>query len=421
MCGIIGFISKDKTFKNAGRAVVEQYQRQHHRGSRGFGHIAIEKNKVTVERAVEPTKAILDTYMSKAPIQFFHHRMPTSTDNELEQTHPMLVSHDELSHDYLMIHNGVIRNTDKLFKIHTEELGYIYKTLKPGHTQYYKKFNDSESLAIETARYFDGRSDEIAALGTIAFILVQLDKTNGKPLQIFWSRNTGNPIEMVETKTGLLIASEVFHEDAELVPEFTFEVIDLKEYFKASKTKSHKSIIKLIKAGDATYAKPPAPVVPANNYSYQHRMGFGGAGTKTQSLPAPTSSGKDDERSLEIDAYDTLSPRERAFTRMAERVIADIEVSVYDFFGELAYNDVGDDEITKIASELNDLLLEKKEIAAKKVRKHYDAQEDAELGELLDYNSGYLDNDDEEDEAVYTASVNDRANSSQKRFEAIID
>jgi predicted glutamine amidotransferase len=427
MCGIIGFIPKNPKFNKTGKEIVTQYQRQMGRGSRGFGLMSIYQNKVEIDRATEPTKAILDSYMSQAPIQFFHHRMPTSTENELEQTHPFLITHDELAFDYYLLHNGVIRNADELLKIHTEELGYVYRTLKTeakGSSYYYstyKKFNDSEALAVEAARYFDGKSNEIGAMGTIAFVMLKMTKKTHKPVELIWSRNGGNPIEMVQTKEGLLIASEVYHEDAELVPDNTFEVVDLNKYFNSKK--SHSNIIKLIKAGDANYKTPP-PVAPVTRPA----VGFGShtLPEKTSSNATTTSasktSGKDDERDDEV-IYAT--PREKAFARMADRVIADLTEEIYVFFENLAYADATDDEIMSLANDFNDVLIEKAEIARNKVRPFYDHKEDQEMGHLLDFDDtpdahAAIDEDDE-DYASYSASVNDRADEQTKRFQHLID
>lgn len=429
MCGIIGFIPKNPRATNSGKFVIEQYQRQLSRGQRGFGHMSIFPNKVIIERATEPVKALMDARDSLAPIQFFHHRMPTSTDNELEQTHPFLVSHDELDYDYYLLHNGVIRNADALMKVHTEELGYVYKTLKRAESSYmgyqstYKRFNDSEALAIEAARYFDGESKEIGALGTIAFILVQMTKKTHKPLNVIWSRNKGNPLEMVETKHGLLIASEVYHEDAELVTDSTFEIINLNEYFKNKK--SHSSVIKLIRAGEATYKvePPPAPVTRSIAPATQSSMGFGQHTVPSKDTTTSTKSlGKDDEREVEH-----LTGRERAFMTMAERVIADISTEIYDFFEELAYDDVSDGEIILIANDLNDLLLEKKEVAKDKVRPHFDAKEDNDLNSLMDFDDMPEAHAVEDEDDVLTPyrsgvlSLNERADASRKRFEEMTD
>lgn len=432
MCGIIGFIPKNNKNTNTGKLVIEQYQRQLQRGQRGFGLMSIFPNKVIIDRATEPSKIIIDTYLSQAPIKFFHHRQPTSTENEMEQTHPFLIEHDELKYSYYLLHNGVIRNAEELKKQHTEELGYLYKTYRPlssGYTAYsaYKTFNDSEALAIEAARYFDGQSEKINALGTIAFILVRMEKKTHKPIEVIWSRNGGNPLEMVETKEGLLIASEVYHEDAELVPEFTFEVIDLKKYFNAKK--EVKSIIKLIKAGEADYAVPPPPPPPAPITTYnpntQRSMGFG-----THSIPQKTETSKktsDDSFVVPEDKAPELTLRERAFMKMAERVILDISDDIYDFFENLAYNDMTDDEIMSVANSLNDLLIEKVEISKERVRPHFDtmdekADEKENIDPLFDDEPAAHAVEDEEDYASTTNfSLNERMDASRKRFDEIMD
>lgn len=427
MCGIIGFIPKNNKSTSTGKAIIEQYQRQLSRGQRGFGLMSIFPNKVVIDRATEPTKIILDTYMSQAPIKFFHHRMPTSTDNEMEQTHPFLISHDELTHDYYMIHNGVIRNADALMKIHTEELGYVYKTLhETSYSAHYttKKFNDSEALAIEVARYFDGKSNEIGALGTIAFIAIRMTKKTHKPVDIIWSRNGGNPIEMVETPEGLLIASEVYHDDAELVPENTFEVIDLNKYF-ASK-KKHSKIIKLIAAGEATYATPPPPkpyVAPTTA-----SMGFGVA--HAASIPAKTATSatttnvpKDDERDI-----DPLSPREKAFNKMAGRVIDDMGDRIYQFFDDLSYGDVSEHEMVEIANELMETLIEKADLAKDRVRPFFDRLEERnDEGPTPEDTRDFDEIAEAEEEAELDVSsynesfgISERADRSRARFDEIM-
>ncbi len=394
MCGIIGFIPKNNKYTDGGKHIIEQYQRQLHRGQKGFGHIAVHSNKVIVSRATEPVKAILDTYMSHAPIHFFHHRQPTSTENELEQTHPIHVSHDELVYDYLVIHNGVIRNSESLMKVHTEELGYVYTTLTKSKYSGLDKFNDSEALAIEAARYFDGKDTEIKTVGSVAIIVIALDKKTHAPIKVIWSNNGGNPIEMVQTKEGLLIASEIFHEDAEIVPENTFETIDLQHYFKQKKP--IKNIIKLITAAEAKYKIEP-PIVshyPTSYPSTTHNVGY----NLQYQIPQTTTT-KAITNAEMIEEEIVMSPRETAFYKMAERIIEDISESIFSFFEDLTYRDVSEDEIMNVANDLNELLIEKTEIAKSKVRPHYDKKEEEEISSLIDFNYQYDINEKDEDKA----------------------
>lgn len=379
MCGLIGFIPKSRKEKKVGRHVIDQYQRQLERGQKGFGVMSIDKNSVEVQRATEPTKAIIDCYHSEKPIMLFHHRHPTSTENTMDQTHPFLVSHDELAYDYYVMHNGVINNDDELFKKHTEELGYTYKTLKTSSYGYhmYSKFNDSESLAIEVARYFDGLSNKINAIGTIAFIAVRIDKKTQKPLDIMWSRNGSNPLEVLENEHGLLIASNIESNFAQEVTENTCEIINLKKYFNTEGTINNIIHVENIEYG----VKPIVPVVKIETKS------------KTETNSA---------------IYEGLTKREIAFYRMAERVTQDIGDEIQELFETMSVRKVSDDEITAVASRLNDMLLERSEIADEKVRPFFDKQESDEILEM-NYDFG-------EDEF----NVNLRADESTRKFNEII-
>ena len=76
MCGIIAAFEttvKNKEDKESHRAqdvnsfIINQYEDQHHRGSRGFGSILIDENQnFETLRATEPIKYLLDLYMNKS-------------------------------------------------------------------------------------------------------------------------------------------------------------------------------------------------------------------------------------------------------------------------------------------------------------------------------------------------------------------
>lgn len=377
MCGIIGFISNKNTDTKAGKEIIQQYQDQHSRGSKGFGLIEVFKNVVNIERATEPVKALLDTRLSQAPVGLFHHRMPTSTENHLEQTHPFLISHDELKNDYLVIHNGVIRNHSELFKKHTEELGYTYATLTQQQytysttPSYYNKYNDSETLAIEIARYFDGKSEVINALGTIAFVAIVLDKKTKKATKMLWGRNSGNPLDFLVNEKGILIASDIYHENTESIAENTFESFDLQAYFKA-KTKIN--LLDLISTGKIKFK--PEPVIET---TIARHTGF-----TIPSTTQPTSVIGKTFNIADDDIDDDLSAREKAFKKMASRVIEDMEDVVYSFFENLAYEDASIEDCMQLANDFNDLLIEKIELAKDKVRPHFDRIEDEDKDTLRD-------------------------------------
>lgn len=404
MCGLIGYVSKTKA-GDAGVHVINQLQDQIDRGKEGFGVVEIMQDKITIQRATEITKATIDARLSKSSVMIFHHRYPTSTKNKMKQTHPFMIRHDELSNDYCIMHNGVIKNKDELFKEHTEEMGYIYSSFEAGekytHTTYSRlsdSFNDSEALAIEVARYFNGSAPEIRAQGDSAFMAIKIDKTTGMPIELLWGRDDGRTLDVLETEHGLLIASDISIIGAERIAEDTYEVLDLQKYFK-SKAKSYK-IYESVQQGELAFEQPPAPPAPS--------MGFGSIPART-STPTETnsstggdksSSGKTlrpyasdldddietDEMLEDIDsgfntnAYQT--PRERAFETMGERICDDISSDIMLFFENLGYEDLDEDDAMVVANRLNDLLLEKVEIARSKVRPHFDDREAEELSRI---------------------------------------
>jgi hypothetical protein len=139
-----------------------------------------------------------------------HHRQPTASLNSLDQTHPILVANDCLEHDYLVVHNGVLHNDDELKKKH-EGLGFEYLTAYD-EIQYsgtvIPKFNDSECVAIETARYIENHVTEADIDGSCAFVALQIDKKTQKVLRVFFGRNDRNPLNLDQEGTTLCLSSE---------------------------------------------------------------------------------------------------------------------------------------------------------------------------------------------------------------------
>ena len=392
MCGLVGYISKVKT-NTAGAAVLDQFQDQISRGKEGFGLVEINKDALTIQRATEQVKAIIDTKLSTAPIALFHHRYPTSTDNTMRQTHPFLISHGELTHDYCVMHNGVISNAHALKEEHMNELGYTYSTLEKDIKYTYganigkEKFNDSEALAIELARYFDARSEQVETIGTVAFFVVRLEKKTGKPLELLWGRNSSNPLECLESDNGMLLASVINDTEAEIIAPNTYEVLDLQKYFK-SRAKSF-DVYNAVKQSNLKFVEPPKvqAVIPAKT---QSSMGFGNkttAGEDKKNTGYTYNFNQDEEDDLEDYnagfTQGTVNKREAAFEKMGERVCADMEVSIMDFFYNLAYEDMSDEDAMQLASDLSDVLVEKTELARSKVRPFFDTKDDNELDQMV--------------------------------------
>ncbi len=209
MCGIICAISKDKTPVNG--FVIDQFEDQQSRGIKGFGIIDIdmETKEYKISRATEPAKFMFDLHKKESSAMIVHHRYPTSSPNFMSQTHPISVDNGSLKHKYLVIHNGCISN-DKTLKKEHEELGFIYTTdidIVDQWKREEQKFNDSECLSIEVARFIEKQSEEVGILGSAAFIAVQIDKKTDKIQNIFFGRNT-NPLHMCFTRGKLRLSSE---------------------------------------------------------------------------------------------------------------------------------------------------------------------------------------------------------------------
>ena len=132
MCGLIGmfnFIITDKKTKKKTKTepvndeVIEQLEDQISRGNEGFGILMIDKkNEIELKRATEIAKALLDLYRKESTMIIMHHRNPTSSDNKISQTHPILVSDGSLKYNYYVIHNGIISNADNLKEEHEKFL-----------------------------------------------------------------------------------------------------------------------------------------------------------------------------------------------------------------------------------------------------------------------------------------------------------
>lgn len=211
--------------------IIDQYEDQHSRGQKGFGIIRIsEKGKVEVDRACEGTKFLLDLYMKESKMIIAHHRMPTSTENKMDQTHPIVVSNDLLQSDYLVVHNGIIGNDDELKKKH-EELGFVYTTeYSYSYTQSsqynYSKFNDSEALAIELALFIEKKISAIGTDNSAAFIILQLDKKTHIAQKVYFGKNGRADLKMSKTRGKLRLSSEGEGSDVKENLLYAFDIKD---------------------------------------------------------------------------------------------------------------------------------------------------------------------------------------------------
>lgn len=197
MCGIV--YSKSFTGKGVVPTIVQRYMAQKHRGSSGFGFYIPEKNRLTHNTKEGRILSLLKREENESEV-LWHHRFPTSTANVRTGCHPYSTK-DVFENNYVVVHNGVLRNEAELKKKH-EELGINYVSVQENG-----RFNDSEALAYDIARFLEGEKDKIEAKGSIAFIAIKRDKA-GKPMTLFFGRNSGNPLKMKKTKYSLTLSSE---------------------------------------------------------------------------------------------------------------------------------------------------------------------------------------------------------------------
>lgn len=257
MCGLIGIINT-RGGEVQQDFILDQYDEQKGRGSQGFGLIRAEENvPIKLRRSTEPMKAMVEVTRAWEPILLFHHRFPTSTPNSHDQTHPMLITHNELAFDYLIMHNGVIRNPDELRKIHENDLGYIYRTRTTGSLYYtaraagLERFNDSEAFAIELARFIEKKEENIRTFGSAAFLAMAINKETKAAVEIFWGTNGMNPLIRDITPGGIIIASSLSAGE-DIVPE-VLESIKMVDLFSKKET----DLNKYINLGELNFQKEP--------------------------------------------------------------------------------------------------------------------------------------------------------------------
>jgi glucosamine 6-phosphate synthetase-like amidotransferase/phosphosugar isomerase protein len=215
MCGII--YVKHKTSSLSPKVILRRYERQRTRGTDGFGYVAIRDGTLCSEqRATTEREIVAKLHGEQAAEVLFHHRLPTSTPNFVEATHPIVVNHPDLRYRYYVVHNGIISNAEELRARHEQE-GFQYTTairkewITRSTTYYQDMFNDSEALAVEVARYLEGKSQTIAAEGSIACIMLQVEKQTQRVRGLHYGRNEGSPLIVHETADVLSITSEGHH------------------------------------------------------------------------------------------------------------------------------------------------------------------------------------------------------------------
>lgn len=219
MCGITGALYAQKKNNkpiDVLRRATDLYEEQTSRGKQGFGAAVVEADgNVRVYRSCEPVGVMVDMRLHErlhgtATGCVFHHRYPTSTQNTLDQTHPILVSHDSLKRDYLIVHNGVIQNDKAVKELH-DKAGFAYTTLLSDGS-----FNDSETCAIEFARAIEKPTRTIRTRGGQAMAALAIEKKTGKVHALHLIRHKNPLIVDVDNTSGYVEFASELRSGAEL-------------------------------------------------------------------------------------------------------------------------------------------------------------------------------------------------------------
>lgn len=191
------------------KKILKQYLRQRNRGTMGFGVYDI-KNKQLVK---ETTEAKIKKWVNKhnSPELLFHHRIPTSTPNVQNAAHPFSTKDYFDDKEYILIHNGVMRNEDELARKH-DEMGIRYSSVQENG-----RFNDSEALLWDVALYLHGDQEKAQAVGTMAWICLEKDKNDPSKNNLFYYRNSGNPLFINNNKKTFMLSSEKIEGNFDMV------------------------------------------------------------------------------------------------------------------------------------------------------------------------------------------------------------
>lgn len=351
MCGIVAAynLKKNKEVKDF---ILNLYQDQYSRGQEGFGIVSVNKtNKVTVTRATEPVKFLMDLKENNDPIIIAHHRKPTSTKNKLKQTHPIYVSNNKLKHDYYVVHNGMISNASKLRDDHIEE-GFTYTTDVVERISSYssylsERFNDTEAFAIDIVKYIEGLSTELHFKGSAAFIVLQVDKKTKKAKKLFYGRHL-NPLMVQKIGDIITLSSENDDGGVEIEEDVLFSR-DLKE----NSTIEQEDLVYHIE-----------PVITHTPTVHRNPMGFSvGSSSSYFSNYKKLEKNETEEEAEEEDKTEVDEAALRDYNESYEEIVTEIEDSVIQivdrFVHDLCY-DAENVQISQYMSEMHKALKEAK-------------------------------------------------------------
>lgn len=198
MCGVA--YSKSFKYKPVNSIIELVYEFQKTRGTDGYGFTEVFGDRISTKRFKDEKDALAELKKSQSSEILFHHRQPTSTENDVKSNHPIITTSEVYKYNYYFIHNGCITNDEYLKKEH-EKLGIKYNTTVED------KFNDSESLMHELILVIEGikKPEEFEAIGSMAFIMLQTDKNN-KAVSLCYGR-WNNPLTLFQLEDSLTIRS----------------------------------------------------------------------------------------------------------------------------------------------------------------------------------------------------------------------
>jgi predicted glutamine amidotransferase len=177
------------------------YFNQKERGKEGYGFVGLNASRLDTYRATTEAGFLgfLDDYHYDEVI--LHHRLPTSTGNTLQTTHPFVI--ERHGKEYYFVHNGIIANSDELQAGH-ERQGIVYSSLDEKKLT----FNDSEALAWEFILWLHGEQKTVQAQGSAAFVCLETDRQTRRAQKLYFYCNAGSPLKVYRDKTLLVLASE---------------------------------------------------------------------------------------------------------------------------------------------------------------------------------------------------------------------
>lgn len=196
MCGIV-FKHNFDVKKPVNNDILQQYDKQHTRGQRGFG--VFDGQYMHIVREANEDNILKWLVKKDSNLILFHHRLPTSTVNVAKAAHPFSTKKFFPKTEYILVHNGIIRNADELWTAH-QELGIRYTSLLEDLS-----FNDSEALMWDLALTLEGKQPKMKAYGDMAFICMK--KVNGKLVDMLFGRNI-RPLNMQRDRGSIALSSE---------------------------------------------------------------------------------------------------------------------------------------------------------------------------------------------------------------------